>query len=310
VGHVLKAAGFAAAIALVAAGPAGASPSFTGTLETPEAFSWPSTTSLTYYLRMAAGPSDEVFSVRLTPPRYGVRSPIDEGESIDGPRAVALQGPGVIGQIETEPRFIEPCSAFRDRTPGYATGAETVDVFLPANSNTTLAARYAAGATAPRAATDYRLRFTALPRLTGDYGVGSPFAGRTPSFTRPISLTTSPIRIEGRTAVKVILATSPRAGAGPGAQPGTVPVHHRVTIFGRLLPARRGLRVEIGEVAGRAEGRLRRVARVMTDARGRFRYRGWRPSAIGLHEVWAHAPAQGDVAESWVSCPRRLRVTG
>ena len=57
---------------------------------------------------MHTGSQQERFALRLSPPRFATVGGLDEGESVDGPRALALQGPGTIGDSVQEPEVIEP----------------------------------------------------------------------------------------------------------------------------------------------------------------------------------------------------------
>ena len=138
-----------------------------------------STRSIIYYVDLRnTTATDQFFSVRLTPPSFATKGGRDEGQSIDGPRQLALQGPGTLGQLVQDPRFDEPCSDRDSAFHGYATGPASVDMLLPASSATTLAVRYAAGRRAPWADSDFRLKFAIQPKLVGTYQEGQVFFGR------------------------------------------------------------------------------------------------------------------------------------
>ena len=94
---------------------------------------------------------------RWPPPPFATAGGIDEGQSIDGPTAIALQGPGTLGQLVQSPSVLTACSSRQSAFHGYATGTASIDVLLPANSATTLAVRYDTGRRAPWVDSDFRL---------------------------------------------------------------------------------------------------------------------------------------------------------
>lgn len=298
-GDGLREARFVASVAV-----ARADVSFGGTLVTPTRLD-ASTESILYYLRMRSGDAEERFSVRLIPPAFATRGGANEGQSVDGPRAIALQGPGALGQQAQDPRFIKACSTDDSAFHGYATGPASVDVLLPPQSTTTLAVRYATGRRPPWVDGDYRMTFTAQPTLVGAYDVASPFAGG-PTLARAVSLRTSGPVVGGRTGAHLLLSTTPAGVRGDARSPRTVGRRMPIRITGRLLPARRGRTVILQ--SRRAGGRLRTVAKVRTDARGRFRA-VWRLGASGTFELWARYPRQaGDLTPDRTSCPLRFRA--
>lgn len=278
--------------------------SFSGTLATPARLD-ASTRSILYYLKMHSGDVEERFSVRFTPPAFATRGGAEEGQSVDGPRAIALQGPGALGQQRQDPRFIKACSTDDAAFHGYATGAASVDVLLPPQSTTTLAVRYATGRRPPWVDGNYRLSFTAQPTLVGSYDPASPFAGG-PTLTRTVSLRTSGPVVGARTGAHLLLSTTPAGVHGDARAPRTVGRRTPIVITGRMLPARRGRTVILQ--SRRGGGRLRTVAKVRTDARGSFRA-VWRLGAPGTYELWARYPRQtGGLTSDRTSCPLRFRA--
>lgn len=263
--------------------------------------------SVIYYLDLRNdGNGEAAFSVRMTPPAFATRGGRDEGESIDGPRQLALQGAGRLGQLVQDPKFAQPCSDRDSAFHGYSTGPASVDMLLPAGSATTLAVRYATGRRAPWADTDFRLRFTVQPRLVGTYELGQPFFGLAATVTTPSQITTTGPRPGGKLAAHLLLATSPQGTWGEARAPRRVRRGQRVAISGRVLPAVARKRVVLQ--ARRPGGALRTLATVRTDTRGRFRG-SWTAAGSGTVELWARYPTQsGDLRADGTSCPLRLRV--
>ena len=284
---------------------ASAEPTFSGTLVTPTRLG-PTTRVILYYLRMSSGPQEERFSVRMDPPRFATQGGRDEGESIDGALAIALQGPGTIGQKVQEPAFEVPCSSRQDRAHGYATGAESVDLLLPPDSATTLAVRYETGAQAPWVDGDYRLTFTAQPALVGQYTEDSPFfAGAT--LLTPVTLRTQGPLVGSGIAAHLVLTSSPHGSWSPSAAPRAVSRRTPITVSGRLLPSVAGRNVILE--AAHNGGPLRTLFTVHTNARGRFSAPGWLPGVTGTYQVWARYPRQaGSLLADSTSCPLRFRV--
>lgn len=294
----------ALALSAVAAATASADVSLTGTLVTP-AHVDASTRSVLYYLQMRSGDAEERFSVRLTPPAFATRGGVDEGQSVDGPRAVALQGPGTLGEQSQDPRFISACSSDDSAFHGYATGAASVDVLLPPQSSTTLAVRYATGRRAPWVDGDYRLTFTAQPSLVGTYAAGSPFAAG-PTLSHPFTARTTGPAVAGRVGAHLLLSTTPAGVRGESRSPRAVGRRTAIRIRGRVLPVRHGRTVLLQ--AGRAGGHPRTVAKARTDAHGAFRTT-WTPGAAGTYELWARYPTQpGGLRADRTSCPLRFRA--
>jgi hypothetical protein len=292
------------ALGAASAAVASADVSLTGTLVTPTRLD-ASTRSILYYLQMRSGDAEERFSVRFTPPAFATRGGADEGQSIDGPRAIALQGPGTIGQQTQDPRFIPACSSDDTAFHGYATGAASVDVLLPPQSTTTLAVRYATGRRAPWVDGDYRLAFTAQPSLVGSYDAASPFAAG-PTLSHPFTARTVGPVVSGRSGAHLLLSTSPAGVRGDTRSPRTVSRRAPIRVTGRLLPARRGRTVLLQ--AGRAGSRPRTVAKVRTDKHGAFRA-VWRLGTPGTYELWARYPTQpGGLTADRTSCPLRFRA--
>lgn len=263
--------------------------------------------SVIYYLDLRNDSDvDQAFSVRMTPSRFATRGGRDEGQSIDGPRQLALQGQGRLGQLVQDPKFAQPCSDRDSAFHGYTTGPASVDMQLPARAATTLAVRYATGRRAPWADTDFRLRFTVQPRLVGTYELGQPFSGLAATVTASARIATKGPRPGGKLAAHVLLSSSPQGTWGEARPPRPVRRGQIVTLSGRLLPAAARKRVVLQ--MRRPRGALRTISTVRTDTRGRFRGR-WKAAGNGTIELWARYPRQsGDLRADGTSCPIRFRV--
>lgn len=280
-----------------------AAPTVNGTQVTPRTVD-AGTKQVLYYLDLATGPQEGAFSVRLVPPRFATKGGRSEGESIDGPRKVALQGPGELGQLVQDARFSQPCSDRDAAFHGYATGAASVDVLLPPNSATTLAVRYLTGRRAPWVDGDYRLTFVVQPRLVGEYLVPGPFFGKQASAFTAVTRRTAGPTVRGRTGAHLLLSTSPAGTWGEAKAPRRIRPGQTVRVSGRLLPAIKDRRIDLQVRAGR--GRLTTLTAVRTDARGRFSAR-WTPRRPGTYELWARYPRQpGSLAADTTSCPLRF----
>jgi hypothetical protein len=301
----MGASALALAVGAVIAPISSADLSLSGTLFAPTKVD-ASTRYVLYYLQMHSTATAELFSVKMTPPPFATVGGISEGESINGPTAIALQGPGTLGDLVQTPSVIIPCSPRESAFHGYATGLASVDVLLPPNSGTTLAVRYAIGRRAPWVDSDFRLKFTVQGHLVGSYPPGSPFAA-TPTVASPVTMTTAGPVVEGRTGAHILLSTTPQGTPGAPYAPRTIARHQAVAIGGRLLPADGGRRIVLQWARG--SGALRTLTTVRTDSRGGFTARAWRPGAPGTYELWASYPTQpGGLVRDTTSCPLRFTV--
>jgi hypothetical protein len=277
-----------------------------GTLFTPKTVT-ASTHFILYYLQMhSSTTSEELFSVRMTPPPIATGGGSDQGKSIDGPTDIALQGPGTLGDTVQSPSVITPCSPRESAFHGYATGTASVDVLLPPDSATTLAVRYDTGRRAPWVDSDFKLRFTVQTQLVGTYPAGSPFAA-TPTVTTPMTITTAGPTVGGRTGVHILLSTNPRGTPGAPYSPREISRSQRVAISGRTLPAVADRLIVLQWAHG--DGTLHPLEQVRTDAGGRFTAAPWSPGAPGTYDLWASYPRQpGGLAADTTSCPVRFTV--
>lgn len=308
VGRALSRAAIAACafVVLAAPGVAAAQVRITGTNVSSERLE-AGDRSVIYYLDLRNESAvEQAFSVRMTPPKFATSGGRSEGESIDGPRQLALQGAGQMGQLVQDPRFEAPCSDRDSAFHGYATGPASVDMLLPAGAATTLAVRYATGRRAPWRDTDFRLRFAVEPRLVGTYELGQPFFGRAATVGAATRRTTSGPKPGGKLAAHLLLRTTPSSTWGENRTAPTVSRGRRIAISGRVVPAVSRKKVVLQ--VRRPGGALRTIETVRTDSRGRFRG-SWRATQRGTVELWARYPTQsGDLRADSTSCPLRLRV--
>jgi len=277
-----------------------------GTLSTPKTVT-AATRYILYYLQMhSSTTSEELFSVRMTPPPIATVGGSEKGKSIDGPTDIALQGPGTLGDIVQSPSVITPCSPRQSAFHGYATGTASVDVLLPPDSATTLAVRYDTGRRAPWVDSDFRLTFTVQTQLVGTYPAGSPFAAM-PTVTTPMTITTTGPTVGGRTGVHILLSTNPRGTPGAPYAPRKISRSQRVAISGRILPAVANRLIVLQWAHG--DGALHPLEKVRTDASGRFTATAWSPGAPGTYDLWASYPKQpGGLVADTTSCPVRFMV--
>lgn len=296
-------------LAAVLAAPAAAHAELivNGTLNTPKTTVDASTRNVHYYLDLRTTDQPERFSVRLTPRKFSMFGPFDEGQPIDGPRDISLVGAGNLGERVQDPAILPACSSRDERFHGYATGAVTVDVAMPANTASTLALRYFTGRRPPWADGDYRMVFDVQRTMVGTYGPESPlFGGVTPGVTPARRVTKGPTP-GGRMGAHIILSTTPKGTTAVDAASRRVKRRSRVRIGGRLLPALKGKTVVV-EVS-RNGGQLRTVKRVKTTSKGRLPTVTWRPTRSGEYEIWARYPTQkGPLTSDKTSCPTRFVV--
>src|SRR5579864_4754449 len=98
----LLAGGVALAMVATIVPASSASLTVSGTLFSPTTVD-ASTPDVLYYLQTHSGATQELFSVQMTPPPFATVAGGDLGSSLDGPTAVALQGPGTLGNLVQAP---------------------------------------------------------------------------------------------------------------------------------------------------------------------------------------------------------------
>jgi hypothetical protein len=144
---------------------------------------------------------------------------------------------------------------------------------------------------------DLRARFVVSPRLVG--------GGR---GTIPIRQVVRPQwpAVSGRTGVRLRIRTSPSSARWGQPRRRPSPRGRPVRIYGRAEGLPPGRRVVLRTTSSRVP-RLSTLAVVRTGKRGRFVYRGWKPSERGIYEVWAFTPRQSRRVRDF-ACPRVLAV--
>jgi hypothetical protein len=95
-----------------------------------------------------------------------------------------------------------------------------------------------------------------------------------------------------RSGVRLRLSTSPRSDpTASRRRPATIERDRRIVIRGSTWPRLRKVDIRLSAVLP-GSSRLRTIAHVRTDRRGRFRYRSWRPRRLGRYELWAFYSSQ------------------
>lgn len=244
------------------------------------------TTQLVYRLRIRTGSEAERFSVDVVPPlfrtRLGAADNVHrEGATITPEARVELEGPGTLTPTG-EGMAIIGCSpstglaahGYEPRYPGFV-------VELPARGESTLVARYRTGELALWPGADLRLTVRA-GRGTGGYGAAT--------LARDVEVRSPRVAVSGRTAPRIELWTSPRSSPGVYTKVRSLEAGARLSIGGRVMPARAGRRVSLWMLRHGEDDKPTRLATVSTDARGRLRLRTRTPERAGSYEVWARTP--------------------
>lgn len=249
----------------------------------PDRVRMPATTQLVYRLRVQTGARAERFSIDVVPPLYRTRlgSAADvrrEGATITPAAKVELEGPGTLTPTG-EGTAIVACSpttglaahGYEPRYPGFV-------VELPAGSVSTLVARYRTGEYALWPGSDLRLTIRAGRRTRG-YGVAT--------LDREVEVRSPAVTLSGRRAPRIELWTSPPSSPGVFAKLRRLEADSRLSVGGRVTPARAGRRVSLWTIR-HGEGEVaRRLATVSTDRSGRLRFRTRTPERAGSYELWA-----------------------
>jgi len=238
-----------------------------------------------YRLRMTAGAAAERFSVSVEPPRWprGLRgSPVAS-------RTLRLQGPGALEEIPAAD------NAFPSRGTclrGASLSVPTGDLRLPANTTSTLVARFQLSADdAPFRGTDMRATFVAS---------GGTLAGE--QRFRPARP-----RLAGPFGAFIDLSTRPRSTFTGNPRPLRIRLGRSLQLRGAARSIRRRL-VDLRYVGPGTGTRSRRIARVRVDQRGNFARR-FRPRRRGFHEVFVtYRSRRGSSLTSDRSCLRSFRV--
>lgn len=293
-------------VALAAAAIAGAQdpsdPLFAMSV-TPSRVRVPGTTELVYRLRMATGSEAERFAVDVVPPlfrtRLGAAANVRlEGATITPAGPVELEGPGTLTAIGEGTALIGCSPSTGLSAHGYEARYRGFVVELPANSVTSLVARYRTGDVALWPGSDLRLTMRASGR-TGGYGSAT--------LDRAVQIRSPTVALTGRPATRIELWTSPPSSPGVFKRLRRLPAGIRLQIGGRVTPARAGRRVSLWLLRHGEGERAHRLATARTDATGHLRLRTRTPTRAGSYELWARTPSRaGGRAEH--SCSMAFRI--
>ncbi len=265
------------------AGAQGASdPSFALSVS-PSRVRMPATTQLVYRLRIRTGAQAERFSVEIEPPLFQTRlgsgdNVHREGSTITPDQKVELEGPGTLTPSGEGMALIACSPSSGLAAHGYEPRYPSFVVELPANSTSTLVARYRTGEFDLWPGSDLRLTIRAGRKTTG-YGAAT--------LSRDVQLRSPGVTLSGRPAPRIELWTSPQSSPGVYAKLRPLEAGAPMTISGRVVPARARRRVSLWTIRHGEGEEPRRLATVSTDARGRLRLRTRTPERSGSYELWA-----------------------
>jgi len=245
------------------------------------------TRAVVHRLRLEAGPQDEHLSV----------STFERGLSIEGPGVIGERGLGS-GHGDD---FGFPG---RDGCPGRADPfvAETVEVTLPANTQSTISATEKLDLQrAPTSDSGFEFSWTVAP-YTGQ--------GLAPYPIKVSSVREPPFALAGIAGSELLLRAGRRGSADTIGDRQTLRVkpRSRLTLRGTITPARAGERITLWHLVPGIK-RVKRLARVTVGPDGRFVYRRWRPVKVGRHELlatYAGVPGQVEATRSPCGGPQVL----
>jgi hypothetical protein len=277
----------AVAVAALAAQSAAAAVEVTASM-TPRTIHYPRTQEIEYRLTLTTGDVAERLRIEFLAPGW-------PGESAQG-SPVRLAGQPTLEGVGTIEDFTETGgrSLAYSCIRGYGLTRPRVVLSLPANSTSTLVARYATGRAAPWPRTDYRVRFV----VRGIAGGPSRVVATPP---RPA--------LAGKTGVRFALRLVP-AEPTPG---------DRVRVVGRTFPALAGETVRVrtartayirpghdffeGPMFPADFGRPWLVGTASVGERGWFALPGWVARAQRFYAVWASYRSTRRDLVSDRSCP-------
>ncbi|HEX7292374.1 MAG TPA: hypothetical protein VF250_14740 [Conexibacter sp.] len=245
-----------------------------------------SPTTLRYELELTTGDAEERFSVFVEPPLYG-----DGGVGLElvGAEPVQLEGPAqVVGGAEI---FSDAaCSTSPAHDVHHGAQARRMDLRIVAPPNTTS-----------------KLVATFVP-----FARDAPFIDMLlrPSFAFDRDrLTIAPAapRVRGPHGVRILLTTVPGTAFFNPLRAPLVADGALVRVGGRTVPPVRGQTIRLADLPPPRGVRLTTVARVRTDARGRFHAR-WRPHDAGVHQLFAFYRSQQRGFTDDRTCPAFVRV--
>jgi hypothetical protein len=262
----------------------------------PLVFDYRRTEVMRYQLTFSTGAEQERFAIVVEPPRFP-----GEGSPFLGPQDLLLRlsGPATLGQGENVFGSLA-CSTY-DVIHGADLITLAHDVNAPASSTSTVNVSFqVAHRDAPFVGQAVRPLFRITPRLSSrDDGP--------PTISRTLTLAPASPKLRGRTGVRIVLASSPpTVSRGNGRLP-SYPAGQVLRVTGATRPRLRRQIIELRALDSRTRPTPTRIARVRTDARGRFHYR-WSPDGRGKHQLFAFYRRQQKGVTSDRACPLALRL--
>ncbi len=282
------------ALAAFAAHSAAAAVEVTASM-TPRTIHYPRTQEIEYRLTLTTGDRDERVRVALVAP--GWPGEFAQGSPVRLAAEPTLQGAGTIEDFTEWASWSSGYSCIR----GYGVTWPRVVLALPANSTSTLVARYATGRAPPWPRTDYRVTFVVRGIAGGP--------------RRVVAVPPRP-ELAGKTGVRFALRVVP---AEPQAG-------DRVRVVGRTFPALAGETIRVaaartpyvapGEIYFEGPsfpgdfGRPWLVGTATVGERGWFSLPGWVARAQRYYAVWARYRSTRRNVVSDRSCPAIVWVEG
>lgn len=260
----------------------------------PAALSFPDAGRLEYRIEIKTGAAVERFSLELRVPLLP-----DGGAGLEPIGLPILDGPGVVTGGSTG--VATPgCSPTHNVFHGYEPITNRVDLLVPANKSTSLVASYRSGAFTPWPGADVGVRIRTLRRLTN---------GEAGTLTVPERGVPSPeprLVLE-RSGVRLALWTRPHSDSSITGRASRIAHGRSITVAGSTWPRLRHERVRLAVIAP-GSARLETLGWVRTNRHGRFRYRGWRPRALGRYQLWVFSTGRDRRYVADHRCPRGFRL--
>ncbi len=271
-----------AACAVVGAAGASAMPRVRATVDR-SMVAFPFAGTVRYGLQIEAPDQEERFAVTIAQPSFQSDGVLEGALAVPtGEKEYVGDGRAEVFKSAFGTRFCDPAGP-----PSFGLEPQAIyyAVTVPKGGRGTLTLAYSTPGVVPFFDSDLAATWVLLPE-------GPRFS--TSTISEEIRVKTPSVRVSGKIRTRMSILPRPRQGLRAG---------HRVTLAGKLVPARRRREVEIHVIAPDArESRL--LATVKTDDRGRFRTRRWIPDRGGR---WGYF-AQSDSPAASV-CVRSIIVT-
>jgi hypothetical protein len=261
-----------------------------------------------YTVTFTAGAIEERFEVVVTPPRS-----IDGGYTMQSVGAPTTVGDGGVDLYLSSPG---PPYLGCSRVPGqqghgYTFSSVTADVGLPPGGQVTITFPFRTGGV------PIRLGDSLSPSMLFSHWSGE----GTPPPLGP-TFWPAPAR-SGPVGVSFSLRTKPGGPASALSAPSPPPfsdttVHQNpakrvrrgvpIDIFGKTLPALSRQKIDL-IYTGPRNPQPKRLGRVMTDTKGRFRLLDWRPKVLGSYEISAmYESRRPDIRSDYAGCSKAILV--